>query len=540
MSGRGRRGTALRGTVTAALAGAVLIGLPHLSQGGPVGGSAAAPAQAVVGSDAPAQTEAEALAAARNSDKEIEVLGLRTARREIFAQPDGTFTAREYTEPVRTLRDGAWVDIDRTLVRRGDGSMAPKAVATPLVFSDGAAGEPFVTMEKAGRTLALTWPYGALPTPVLHGESATYPDALPGVDLTVRAETEGFAHLLVVKTPEAADDPRLTQLDFGLTTEGLKVTVGANGGLKAEDAAVGGTVFESGRPVMWDSAAVGEAAAGAADAKTAGTPSTTKAAPARSLALAPSLEGPGGGGKTSEMELPVGDGKLSLTPDQSLLQGEDTVFPVVIDPIQRPATASGWSGIMSGMPGEQDWKYSGSAGVGRCPTDYNPVSCNGVGVRRVLFSMPVSYYAGKQILGATFSARVEHIYSATPTAEPIRLYRVGGKNYPLTSATSWSSTQNAWADHIGTVDKAISPTSCTGQANLHFESGVGGDLTNTVAAAAADSWSTLTLGLRAADETRLPEWKRVCGNAYLSISYNNKPRKITELAQNPGGIRPRL
>ncbi|MFB6632058.1 LamG domain-containing protein [Streptomyces sp. NPDC056362] len=539
MPGRGRRSIMLRGAIVAAAAGSVLTGLLHLPQGGPDRVAEVAPSQAVVGTGSPVQTEAEALAVARASNKQIEVLGMRTARREIFAEPDGSFTAREYTDPIHTLRNGTWVDIDRTLVRGPDGSVTPKATAVPLVFSDGAAGKPFVTMRKAGRKIALTWPYGELSAPVLDGESATYTDVLPGVDLTVRAEAEGFAHLLVVKTPEAAADPRLAQLDFGLTAEGLKVTEGANGGLKAEDAAVGGTVFESGRPVMWDSAAVHETAAG-----TQGPAAVTEALAAASaeaeltpsVAPEPALEGPGGGGKTAELDLTVGDGRLSLTPDQELLQAEDTVFPVVIDPIQRPASASGWSGIMSGMPGEQDWKYSGSAGVGRCPTDYNPVSCNGVGVRRVLFAMPVSFYANKQILGATFSARVEHIYSATPTAEPIRLYRIGGKNYPLTSSTSWSSTQNDWGDHIGTVSKAISPTTCSGQPNLHFESGVGGELTSTVATAASESWSTLTLGLRAADETRLSEWKRVCGNAFLAISYNTKPKKITELSQNPGGI----
>lgn len=537
MSPRGRHRIVLRGAIVAAVVGTLLAGLPHLPQG-ELSGPDAAPPQAAVGAGTPVLTEAEALAVAKKSHQKIEVLGMRTARREIFAEPDGTFTAREYTDPIRTFRNGTWVDIDRTLVRGADGSVAPKAAAVPLVFSDGAAGKPFVTMSKAGRKLALTWPYGELSAPVLDGESATYKDALPGVDLTVRAEAEGFAHLLIVKTPEAATDPRLARLDFGLTSDGLKVTEGANGGLKAEDVAVGGTVFESGRPVMWDSAAVQETGArtqGPTAVVKALAAASAEAEPAPSAAPEPAIEGPGGGGKTAELDMSVGEGTLSLTPDQDLLKGKDTVFPVVIDPIQRPASASGWSGIMSGMPDEQDWKYSGSAGVGRCPTDYNPVSCNGVGVRRALFSMPISFYANKQILGATFSARVEHIYSATPTAEPIRLYRVGGKNYPLTSSTSWSSTQNDWTDHIGTVSKAISPTSCSGLANLHFESGVGGELTKTVEAATSGGWSTLTLGLRAADETRFPEWKRVCGNAYLTISYNSKPRKITELSQNPGG-----
>ncbi|QNP65379.1 LamG domain-containing protein [Streptomyces genisteinicus] len=538
MSRRTPRGILLRAAVAAVAAGAVLTGGFHaLPQDAPAPG--AEPKQEAVGTGTPVQTEAEALAVAKKSNKQVEILGMRNARREIYAQPDGTFTAREYTDPIRTFQSGSWVDIDRTLRRAADGSVAPKATAVGLKFSDGTAGEPFVTMNQAGRELSLTWPHGKLAAPVLDGDTATYRDALPGVDLAVRAEADGFGHLLIVKTPEAAADPRLARIDLGVKADGLKIGEDANGALKAEDAAVGGTVFEAGKPVMWDSAAVKEAAArkqGPKAVSKALAAATADADPAPSIAPEPALAGPGGGGKTSPLGVEIGRGKLSLVPDQKLLTGKDTVFPVVIDPLQRTTSRSAWTGIMSGMPGEQDWKYSGSAGAGKCPTDYSPVSCNGVGVRRLLFTMGMSFYKGKQILGASFSARVEHIYSASPTAEPIRLYRIGGKNYSITSSTDWNSTKDDWADHIGTVDKAISPTSCTSQANLHFEGGATGELTSEVKTAAAEGWSTMTLGLRAQDEGRLAEWKRICGNAYLSIDYNNLPRKITSLSQNPGGV----
>lgn len=536
VSRRIRRSLVLRGAVAAVAAGAVLTGgfvaLPGNSE-------AEEPAQTAVASGKPVQTENQALAAAKKSGKKVEVLGMRTSRREIFAEPNGTFTAREYTDPIRTVQGGKWVDIDKTLVKRADGSVGPKAAAVALSFSAGQAGKPFVTMNQAGRELSLTWPYGKLPAPVVQGETATYVDALPGVDLTVRAEADGFGHLLVVKTPEAAANPKLARLDLGLKAEGLKIKEDASGALKAEDAAVGGTVFEAGKPSMWDSAAVKEAAARRQGPKAVAKSLSASAAaadPAPSVAPAPALHGPGGGGKTAPLGIELGKGKLSLVPDQKLLKAKDTVFPVVIDPIQRTSSRTAWTGVMSGMPSEQDWKYSDSAGVGKCPTDYNPVSCNGVGVRRLLFTMPVSFYKGKQILGASFSARVAHIYSASPTAEPIRLYRIGGKNYTITSSSNWSNTQDDWTDHIGTVDKAISPTSCSSQANLHFESGSTGELTSEVRTAANEGWSSMTLGLRAADESRFAEWKRICGNAYLSISYNNLPRKITTLSSDPGGI----
>ncbi|UYQ64481.1 LamG domain-containing protein [Streptomyces peucetius] len=538
MSRRIRGGLVLRGALAAVAASAVLTGgfnpLPD-----DFAGNAPAPDQSAVGIGTPVQTEAEALTVAQKSGKKIEILGMRTARREIFAEPDGTFTARQYTNPIRTFQDGGWVDIDKTLMRRADGTVGPKAIAVALSFSDGTAGEPFVTMNQAGRELALTWPYGKLPAPVLEGETATYKDALPGIDLVVRAEADGFGHLLVVRTPEAAADPRLARVDLGLQTDGLTMKENASGALLAEDAAVGGTVFEAGKPVMWDSAAVKEAAARAQGPKAVSkalAAASAEAAPAPIVAPRAALAGPGGGGRTTPLGIELGEGKLSLVPDQNLLKDKDTVFPVVIDPIERTTSRAAWTGVMSGYPGEQDWKYSGSAGVGKCPTDYSPVSCNGVGVRRLLFTMPMSFYKDKQILGATFSARIDHIYSATPTAESIRLYRIGGKNYSITSSSDWSSTSDDWDDHIGTVDKAISPTSCSSQANLHFEGGSTGELTTEVKTAAAEGWSSMTLGLRAGDETTFPGWKRICGNTYLSIKYNNLPRKITTLSQNPGGV----
>ncbi len=555
-----RRAFALRAAVAAAVAGAVVAGAVALPDGG------GPERQAPVAADQPVVTEQQALAAARKTGRQTEVVGLRGERREIFAKPDGTFTAREYTEPVRTVQDGTWVKVDPTLVKRADGTWGPKAATVDLTFSAGQAGRPFVTMRKAGREFALSWPYGKLPAPRVDGDTATYAEVLPGVDLAVRAETDGFGHLLVVKTPEAAADPRLARLDLGMRADGLKVAEDATGAIAAEDAVVGGTVFQAGKPAMWDSAAVQEAAAGkqgpkavakalkaaaagAGETVTAATTATTATtatatteaateAPGPQAAPEPALEGPGGGGRVAPLDVEVAKGRLSLIPDQTLLRGENTVFPVVIDPIQRTTSRSAWTGVMSGMPSEQDWKYSGSAGVGKCPTDYNPVSCNGVGSRRVLFTMPLSFYKGKQILGATFSARVEHIYSAKPTAEPIRLYRIGGKNYTISSSSNWSNTSDDWDDHIGTVDKAISPTSCSSQANLHFEGGASGELTSEVKAAAADGWSSMTLGLRAADESRFAEWKRICGNAYLSIDYNNLPRQIrtADMSTDPGGV----
>ncbi|MGV9691728.1 LamG domain-containing protein [Streptomyces sp. NPDC003444] len=506
-------------------------------------GTGPATAAEPVAADAPARTETEALATARKSGKQVEVLGLRTERREIFAAPDGTYTAREYTEPIRAVQNGKWVDIDKTLVRRADGSVGPKAVTVGLTFSDGEAGKPFVTMRRGTREMALTWPHGKLAAPVIDGDSATYPDALPGVDLKVRAEANGFGHLLVVKTPEAAADPRLLKLDLGLKTKGLTYKKDANGAVTAEDSVVGGTVFQSGAPSMWDSAASLEDAARAqgpaavAKSLTAARADAAPAARTADTAPVPALEGPGGGGKAVPLGVELSQGKMTLVPDQTMLRSGSTVFPVVIDPIQKTTDRTGWTAVMSGKPTVGEWQYSGSAGVGKCPTDYNAVSCAGVGVRRVMFQFPLSFYKNKQILSANFAARVQHVYWADARAEPVQLYRVAGSTARIDSSSNWSNTQNVTLTTLETLDQKIQPSNCESQANLNIKSAPNGGLSNSVRTAAQEGWSSMVLGLKAQDESTFGGWKRVCGNAYLSISYNTLPGKIEAgaMSANPGG-----
>ncbi|QFQ99370.1 LamG domain-containing protein [Streptomyces phaeolivaceus] len=194
--------------------------------------------------------------------------------------------------------------------------------------------------------------------------------------------------------------------------------------------------------------------------------------------------------------------------------------------------------MMKGMPNEQDWKFSGSAGMGKCPIDYQPIACNGVDVRRLMYTMPTSFYKGKDILEATFAVRVAHIYNATPEDEPVRLYRVGGKNFGISSSTDWGNTDTLWDSHIMTVDKAVSPVSCSSAPNLRFESGKSGALTQELQAAATGSWTQMTFGLRAAGEGDLHEWKRMCGNAVLEVTYNRPPAKVSmkEMWTSPGGV----
>ncbi len=504
-------------TVSAVIAGGV--SLPAAAQHADAALSAAAVATAAAMGEAP--SEELARIAAKQSGHSVEVTGLRRERRDVFANADGSFTAREYTQPVRARRGDSWVPVDATLVSDGEGTWSPAAATVDLEFSDGGNG-PFARMSRVGREYALTWLGGKLPKPAVEGDTATYAEVLPGVDLAVRAEHEGFSHFFVVKSAEAAANPELNALELGLTTKGLTVSETPGGAIKAVDSAVGGAVFESGGASMWDSPA-GPSGQDALAARSAGG----------SAGVKPTLD-PFDGGRRAPVGLDVAKGKLTLKPDLALLRGKSTSYPVVIDPTPRTTGTAAWTSVMSGMPSEQDWKYADDAGVGRCPSDQTPASCSGIGVRRLLFSFPMGFYKGKQILSSTFSARLRKNYWDNNAAEPLDLYRIGGANYTVTEDSNWSNTSSSWSSYLMTVDKSITRTECSGQANLHFSNG---KLLTETRTAASGGWSTMSLGLRAKDESAYSGWKRICGNTYLAITYNTPPLQVAnaDMASDPGG-----
>ena len=102
-----------------------------------------------------AASESQAQKAARESGQQVEVGALRGERREVFAQPDGHFTAVEHLRPVRTRKQGDWVDINTNLETRSDGSVAAVASSVDVAFSGGGTGA-MARMARAGRVLSLS------------------------------------------------------------------------------------------------------------------------------------------------------------------------------------------------------------------------------------------------------------------------------------------------------------------------------------------------------------------------------------------------
>ncbi|MVO83526.1 DNRLRE domain-containing protein [Streptomyces sp. p1417] len=459
-------------------------------------------------------------AAARRADesgKRVEVIGRRSERAQTFANPDGTFTVKEFAQPVRTWKGDAWADIDTTLVEQPNGTLAPKATPTAVTFSGGGEG-PFATMGRDGRTFSLSWP-GRLPAPEVEGATATYRAVLPDVDLVVRAEPEGFAHLLVVKSAKAAANPALAAVDLPVTTRGVTLGQDARGGLVAKDTQDGGTVFEAPQPVMWDSS--GE----------------SRSAARRKPSAAAAQSAPGDGARVADVGLGLRRDVMTLKPDLALLRGEHTRYPVIIDPVARTKGRTAWTWVSSAKPTLEGWKFPNSddgvesgKGVGRCPANYS-VRCTGSDdVQRQYYALPTGSFEGKKILKAEFAITLVHTYNSE--ARSVQLHRVNSSGgSAINSRTNWSNRPSS-KDHI-TSESPTHPTgSCTAtNQNVRF------NVQGTVQKAASSGWDTTTFGLQAASEDSYVSWKRFCNNAALEVTYNRPPYqpKMGDLTMDSGG-----
>jgi hypothetical protein len=193
--------------------------------------TAIAPAGAVASCAGSATDEVAAERMAKACGRRVEVEAGRTEYNEVYVEPSGLRTIETAIAPQRARRrDGAWGPIDTALQRVGD-VLVPVATAADVRFSAGGAG-PFVTLIRDGHSFALSWP-APLPAPTVSGDSATYADVLPDVDLVVRATATGFAHLLVVKTARAAANPGVRRASYRISGDAtLKETPG--GGLIAD------------------------------------------------------------------------------------------------------------------------------------------------------------------------------------------------------------------------------------------------------------------------------------------------------------------
>ncbi|MER7498946.1 LamG-like jellyroll fold domain-containing protein [Nonomuraea pusilla] len=434
---------------------------------------------------AAASPEEAAAALARRTGRAVEVEALRGETRQVFAKPDGTFTLEQNVRPVRVRQGGRWVPVDTTLRVRPDGAVEPVAAAVGLAFSGGGAA-PLARMARGGKELRLGWP-GTLPKPVLDGDTATYPEVMPGVDLQVTADVDGFSHVLVVKSRAAARAAALAELAFPLSAKGLRLTSDDAGNLEAVDAE-GGTIFTAPTPTMWDSTG----GAGASALREGRAPDSRQAA----------------------MDVELAGSRLLLRPDRAMLEDPRTRYPVYLDPYFSAARGA-WTAVWSTYPNSSYLNSSDVARSGHVNSQTN----------RSFFQMNTgSTIHGKQIIKATL--RTYETWSYSCSARQVEVWGTGA----ISKSTTWNN-QPSWTRKLATVNVAKGWGSSCPAGGVEF------DVTSWAADAAAKKWSTMTLGVRATSETDQYAWKKFKNNPTAVIEYNSLPAAPTaaDAWSDPGG-----
>ncbi|MET9959437.1 DNRLRE domain-containing protein [Streptomyces sp. NPDC006326] len=477
--------------------------------------------------------EPEARRLAEKTGKEVEVTAARSANTTTWAKPDGTFRKQVFSAAFRAKADGRWQPID-TRLERVEGGYAPKAVNGRVVFSAGskqpsAAGQrssrsvsrvalkrdtpgeawtDLVRLTADGHDMVVSWP-GLLPEPVIDGPRALYENVRPGIDLVLTAQDGGYSHLLVVKDKQAAADPLVGQLKYRLASPDMAFKLDAESGAVSARNAQDVEVAGSPTPMMWDSS--GKVAT--TDSEPAWEP-TTVAAQHPTLAL-PGLAG-AEGARLKPAQVALAENVLSVTPDSSLLNAAETVFPVFIDPSFKGHKHS-WT-LLYKTEGNSSF-YNGqnynASGTNEARVGYE--STTG-GTSRSIFNFDFgSELYGTGIISA--SVRALQTYSWSCDRKAMDIYSTPY----ITSSSTWNNTNTAayWGRRVATEYAGYGyNSSCP-------DNWIATDIKGLVADAAASGWGALSLGFAAPNESDSYYWKKLLANGetapYIEILYNHPP-----------------
>ncbi|MER5967573.1 DNRLRE domain-containing protein [Streptomyces sp. NPDC002057] len=610
---RGRRALAAVATAAVLASGLTYVGLDGRSDGT----DAARPPGA--GQPVPL-TEAQAAVRAAKAGKPVEATGMRTAYSTTWAKPDGSLMRRIHSAPVRAKAGGVWTSIDTDL-KRVEGGWSPKATNTAMVFSDGSGGagaqrasrsvervsllpgkgitpgtgNTLATIDINGHSIVLTWPE-AIPAPIIDGPRALYPEILPGADLVLTADDNGFAQLLVVKTRTAAADPRVARLAYGLSSTTLSFELDPVTGIVAAQDEGGEDIAESPTPLMWDSAGK--------PASTDGGTGSDATAPAEVLpsdspsGIATPDPGEEPGTPTPEPSDAMTDddagdpfnealpGASDEAPDPSATETAATVPPVPAEPTPEPSqTGAAATLSLPSLNGPQpdshgtlvethldggnwvlipDQEFLADAST-VYPVFVDPSVSKHTNDWTTAYSRHpnANFYNGKNFnKGGTHEARVGFESDTWGTSRSfftidwdpdLKGAKVEKAVLRALNTYSWSCNKRSMSVHLtGTISSRTTwknaPSMNDGNrigrdSFAHgYKTGcrddyVAFDVKSTAQKAVNGGWPTMTLGFRATDEDSQFSWKKFQANGghdpYVDLHYNRPPDAPTGLDLDP-------
>ncbi|WP_406091055.1 DNRLRE domain-containing protein [Streptomyces sp. NBC_01013] len=590
--------------------------------------------------------EADAAASAGKTGKAVEATALRTAYATTWARPDGLLQRRIHASPIRARVGGVWKALDTDL-RRVNGGWAPKATNVGMVFSGGAgkpsgahghtgaegatgsgtrAGEravqradrsaprrvsllggaatdasatvaaanPLVTLTVDGHDIVLTWP-DAVPTPVIDGPRALYPEILPGADLVLTAADGGFAQLLVVKNRQAATDPRVARLAYGLSSPDLDFALDPVTGIVSAVDMDGVDIAEAPTPLMWDSA--GTPALTDGEAGSSASPTAPEVIPSEPEVTGTPDEEPSESPEPTDQmadtdqEDPLPEALPEATDEAAdpsvVAEMEGTSPPVPPEPSPLPTqTGAAATLSLSGVNGPQPdshgslvdvdldagtWVFSPDQAFLADPTTVYPVFVD-PSIKKHTNDWTTAYsrhptatfYNGKNFnRGGTDEARVGFESDTWGTSRSffsidwdadLKGSTVHSAKLRALETYSWSCSARSMTVHLtGTIS---SKTNWKNAPTMNSGNKIGGgsfahgwksgscpdeyvvfDVKDSARKAVAGGWKTMTIGMRASDENSQYSWKKFQANGgndpYVDLSYNRPPATPSSLDLDP-------
>jgi hypothetical protein len=467
-------------------------------------------------------SSANALASACGN--EVEVLAERTPWQTTWATPENASHLEVSALPVRVQdADGEWTKLDTSIIDNpAADSLAVQAPVYPMKINGGGLagrGKPLGSISRDGMTFDVWFPL-ELPVPVISESQAIY-TLESGIRLLVTINSDGTGFLPVVELDSPAAAARFADLLDGVrpstdsissglelefetaASDGLALSVDEEGSVHAVDAA-GDSQFLATPPVMWDSS--GTSIPVSSTATEVGTSDRTRA--------------PADGDAIAMMGVSVVSGDtIVVSPDTEMLDNQDTVWPVYLDPGFGAKTPSSWVAVRSGGYTSTLYKWTDISpsmlgqGTGYCS---QASSCNVVFKQRLAWEFTgltaIANSVGSDITSASFEVYGAHSYNCT--SQKTSLVRTSD----ISSSSTWSNL---------TFSSTV-----VGSRTEYHSVNCGKTGTKSYNALGALQWaadndkSTVDLGLKV-DESSMSYWKRFRANAKLNIVYDRAPNVPT-------------
>jgi RHS repeat-associated protein len=399
-----------------------------------------------------------------------------------YANPDGSFTTEVSSVPIRTHRATGLVPIDTHLVAAGS-SWQPAAADGDVSISGGGSGD--IASATSGSARVGIGFGASLPKPGISGDTATYTNVIPGVNVVARATEGGFDLEFVLTSRPSAP----LSLKLPLDLHGVRVTQDSGGILHYLDAK-GQDVFTTSAPVM-----SGAAVDPQADMPTRSEAVATKLVTASSGAV------------------------LEVTPDQTFLADPTVTYPVTIDPTTNIGQ-SNYDYVALECPTCQNYNNT-LTDHGYTAITHSGTWNSGTDKERAFYGFSNSSYSGKYVTGATLTLFEYWSYSCS--AREVDVWDLTGNYGPNLDWNNQPGVATEWAS----ANVAHGYSSSCSAANVSF------DVTGL-----AQHWSPLASGVydlevRAASETDSYGWKSFTGAATLAVTYDSYPNTPTNPATSP-------